>query len=92
MLVSSKYVPQKSVWCDYNQITERSGEELRRIRTMYRGLGQGLLNAYSTWDPHVPISPVEGAVLPDLEFSLVLVMPTGQKPASAADGDFARPA
>jgi hypothetical protein len=54
--VSHRYLAWESVWCNYNQITQRSGEELRRIRTIYRGIGQGLLNAYTTWNPHVPVS------------------------------------
>ena len=54
------YLAWESVWCNYNQITERSGEELRRIRTIYKGIGEGLLNSYSTWNPHVPVSTVAG--------------------------------
>lgn len=54
------YLAWESVWCNYNQITERSGEELRRIRTIYRNLGPNLLNNYASWNPHVPVSTVPG--------------------------------
>lgn len=55
-----RYLSWESVWCNYNQITPRSGEELRRIRTLYQGIGDGLVSGYEAWHPHVPVSPVIG--------------------------------